>query len=161
MFRLRGEVLRIEIADALIQHKYKAAGLGAGYAEALGAIHWCKNVRNQYAHAQWRALDPITGLQFYDLQMPAKTATGSTAPVSAVDVPLLTEQERYFCYTSDWLNFLSHEYRLKMGKIASHAWTAPQIIPQPRKYNPPGRFVLPKLPTTSTPPPTAPPRVSG
>src|ERR1051326_7993071 len=47
-FRMKGESSRIEVTDALIKGPFHEVGLGDGYNEALGAIRWCKSIRNQY-----------------------------------------------------------------------------------------------------------------
>lgn len=96
MFRLRGESSRIDIADAIMHSRYKDAGLSSEYAEAIGAIRFCKDVRNQYAHAHWQG-DMLGGLHFFDLENAAKQNTGGSIKSKYVDVPLLTAQETYFC----------------------------------------------------------------
>ena len=50
MFRVRGEKQRIDVADALMRHKYKDSNLLAEYDEAIAATHSCRKIRNQYSH---------------------------------------------------------------------------------------------------------------
>ena len=52
-FRTRGEEQRIEIADALMRHVFSKHELIGEYGETIGAVRWCRKLRNQYAHAHW------------------------------------------------------------------------------------------------------------
>src|SRR4051812_11799685 len=65
MFRTRGETQRIEIADGLARNKFHAIGLGSQFEMAIGAIHLCRRIRNQYSHCHWHATP--SNLGFVDL----------------------------------------------------------------------------------------------
>jgi hypothetical protein len=154
LFRTRGEEQRINIADALIRGHYETIGLTDQYGEALGAIRWCKNVRNQYAHAHWID-DEKAGLFFTDLEKSAQSARGELMlEFVNVDESLLKQQEEYFCYALNWLEYLQSEYRLRDGQISSHNEKAPKIIPQPNRHNPAKTHPLPPLAAERETPPT-------
>ena len=53
LFRVRGEDFRILIGDAIMRARYTDVGLEDAYNEMLGAIRYCKSIRNQYAHCHW------------------------------------------------------------------------------------------------------------
>src|SRR5258707_682232 len=53
LFRARGEKQRIEIGDAIVRPQFKGTQLETHYAETIGALHWCRTIRNQYAHSHW------------------------------------------------------------------------------------------------------------
>lgn len=53
LYRTRGESQRIEIADALCRQRIKALDMGGDYENAIGAMHHCKKIRNQYSHCHW------------------------------------------------------------------------------------------------------------
>jgi len=143
IFRTKGEESRINIGDAIMRPKYDAIGLKDQYDAMLGALRFCKRIRNQYAHCHW--LDyPERGLFFTDLEEPVKTSKGEIyLKFRHVDVPLLMLQEAYFVYTNDWLGHLSHEYLKRAGRSSSHIYAAPKIKPQPPPHNPPERHPLP------------------
>src|ERR1700694_71644 len=52
-FRLRSETNRIEVGLALMEEPYAAAGLTNELRHATDAMRFCRDVRNQYSHAQW------------------------------------------------------------------------------------------------------------
>jgi hypothetical protein len=59
MFRPRGEKQRIDIADSIGRSKYRELKLGTRFEEAIAATHYCRRIRNQYAHCKWH--DDKTG----------------------------------------------------------------------------------------------------
>lgn len=151
LFRVQGESARIEVADAILKPTFHAVKLGDQYNETLGAIRWCKGVRNQYAHCHWIDFTP-EGLFFTDLDKPVKKATGPLMlQFLQVDAPLLAIQEEYFHYTDQWLTYLFWEYRLRKGEVRSHTWTTPKVIPQPNENNPPDTHPCPLARTGGEP----------
>jgi hypothetical protein len=107
LFRTRGEEQRIEIADALVRGAFLTAGLEDFYAETLGAVRHCKDIRNQYAHSHWHTgqVEMPDGIQkclwFAALDESAKTRFGT---LNLQFVPILSEtlraQEEWFWYTN-------------------------------------------------------------
>jgi hypothetical protein len=59
MFRVRGEMNRIKIADALGRVPYSALKLEAEFGTLIDAFDYCRRIRNKYAHAYWH--DPDNG----------------------------------------------------------------------------------------------------
>jgi hypothetical protein len=136
-FRMRGEQQRIEVVDAIIRDHFAKEGFSDEYAETLGALRWCRNIRNQYAHCHWQA-KPELGMFFTNMEESAKKATGDIMlPLYYVDENILKLQEEYCDYTLDWLFFIEKELRKKRGETPIHDWTRPKIISQPPLYNPP------------------------
>lgn len=144
LFRPRGEESRILIADALMRRKYADAKLGDQYDAMLGAIRTCKKVRNQYAHCHWFS-DPQDGLFFMDLESAASSSALTTPDFTFhhVDAPLLRQQAEYFVYTFSILQFLWREYQVRGGKIPSHSFQMPRVLPKPPLHNPPDRHPVP------------------
>lgn len=137
LYRLRGEDGRLQVADALMRPHFYKIGLADSYNEMLGSVRWCKNVRNQYAHCQWWA-EPEYGLFFHDLDELAKTAIGGQLiRFSHVDVPLLTQQEKYLEYAAAWVLHLRSEIDRRGDTPPTRRWPAPTIIPQPPRAYPP------------------------
>ena len=147
LFRLRSEDQRLHTADALMRPAFVKLNLTDQYNEALGAIRWCKSVRNQYAHCHW--ITRPGQLLFIDLDEGAKSAIGTIElRIKHVDAPLLAEQEAYFIYANDWLKFFHyelHKARGEMDEASIHYWTAPRIIPQPKQHNPPPTRTLQEI----------------
>lgn len=142
MYRMRSESQRLHIADALMRPIYEEATLGNQYSDALGASRYCLRVRNQYAHCHWFD-DPKDGLFFMNFADAAEATGKVLISFRHVDVPLLSSQEEYFCYTLESLVFLYNELKVQRGVIASHTLRMPPRIPQPNFCNPPEEHPVP------------------
>jgi hypothetical protein len=135
MFRTRGEEQRLEIADALMHHKYESAGLGPPYCEAMADAHWCRRIRNQYSHCLF---DTYTAdsLHFVALADSAKQRPAQTfVDRKPVDMALLKTQEEYFGFVQGCLFFLREEYLTKAGKSSNHGFSLPIKITRPPLHN--------------------------
>jgi hypothetical protein len=134
MFRVRGESARIEVADAILRPELETIGLGGKWSNAIGALRYCKEVRNQYAHCHWWKTKDQP-LCFMNLDSDATAASGEmTVSLEPVDLPLIRQQRQYFEYTSELLYYLESRYRERLGKEADAA-PEPKSIPQPPKNN--------------------------
>lgn len=134
MFRTRGEKQRIEVADAFARQHYENLGLGNEFAMAIGAMHHCRQIRNQYAHCIWWN-DYSKRLAFANLEEVASRNTlltdlhGLTA--YHVDMPHLQAQEAYFDYTDQLLAYVNFEGRYRAGKLPTQTRVIPAPIAQP------------------------------
>ena len=143
LFRLRGEDSRILIGDGLMRIRYIDIGLENAYKEMLGAIRYCKSVRNQYAHCHWLH-EPSKGLFFTTIDKAAQTVTGSlNFKFNHIGSPVLELQEEYFCYAEAWLLYLQWDYlrRIRGDKFSIPSFEAPKIIPQPPRHSLPGTYI--------------------
>jgi hypothetical protein len=132
LFRIRGEATRIDVGDALMRQQYSATKLRDRYNEMIGAMRFCKTVRNQYAHAHWRG-DKDGWVSFAALEQAAKSHAGTpTIAFTPIKLPVLTQQEEYFVYTAQTLQHLWPEYEHLTGqKLTGPRRPEPTIIPQP------------------------------
>lgn len=131
LYRLYGADSRLQVASALLRPPYETVGLKSEYEAAIGAARFSKSIRNQYAHSNWFS-DIEHGLTFIDLGHSAKTNIGEISHVRMkIDVPILTLQEKYLNYASEWFYFLWREYEVRAGKKSNHDFPAPKIIDQP------------------------------
>lgn len=135
LFRTRGEEQRLEIADALMRHKFDSAKLTSTYCEAMADAHWCRRIRNQFAHCLYDGHSDDF-LRIVSLEDSAKArAGGTTATRIAVTPDLLKYHEEYFGYVQWCLFFLEKEYLKVVGKISSHAHSLPKKIARPPLNN--------------------------
>jgi hypothetical protein len=67
LFRVRGEDNRIKKAVSMAKDYYAAAGLAETFNSVIEDLHWCRQIRNQYAHSQWYYTE-AEGLCFVDLE---------------------------------------------------------------------------------------------
>ncbi len=144
MFRIMGETSRIQATSAIMRRTYVAAGLGAEFDQAIGAVEYCITVRNLFAHCHW-ADHAEGGLFFTSLQDPAKATESFDYWYRHVDVPLLTELAEYFDYAAESLQFIQFELRLRQKKIKCHAFPMPKVRIPPKKHNPPAEHIPPWL----------------
>jgi hypothetical protein len=139
LFGVRGEKRRIDMADEMMGTHYDSAGLGPKHQAAIANMHWCREVRNQYAHCQWY-YTPEEGLCFIDLEHTAKLLTKIlklTAHRYPIDAALLQRQEDYFHYVRECYWHLAEALRLATGRInkRSTAFQWPPVLARPPKHN--------------------------
>jgi hypothetical protein len=134
LFRVKGESARIEVVDAMLRPEMDAFGLGGKWGNALGALRYCKEVRNQYAHCHWFK-DGEKPLCFMNLDSDVTSASGEViVQFEPVDLPLIQKQHQYFEYTLGVLYFLEDRFRTHFGE-SSDGFPEPISIPQPPKSN--------------------------
>lgn len=141
-YRLRSEAQRLEAADAVLNVRCGEAQLSGPYAMAYGAVKWCKNTRNRYAHCHWiiRGGPPNEELCFFDLEEAAKLSGADDTDIVTlrpVSLPLLEQQARYFQYASECVSFLGHRFcqasgvEWPLGRLDKQ----PRQQPQPKSHN--------------------------
>ncbi len=132
MFRIRGELSRIQIADALGRVPYTAVGLGAEFGELIDAIHHCRMIRNKYAHAYWHDPDMGKALCYVSLEELAeeKNAVNDLTELTFfyIDEPLLLLQEAYFEYVRDLIRYLNYEGRFRNKLIKTQVFKLPATV---------------------------------
>jgi hypothetical protein len=135
MFRPRGETQRIDIADALGRELFQTAKLGTPFEQAVANTHYCRRIRNQYAHCYWTA-NFGRCLGFAELEGLAKqngavAANMMLGQAKDIDLPTLEAQEAFFVFVNNCLVYLLHEYRVRAGSRTKNPFASPKIIPQP------------------------------
>ena len=138
MFRTPGEKARIDVGDALGRTAFTDIGLGDIFSEAVADAHYCRKIRNKYAHCHWT--DDYSGkLGFVVL---ADTASKNqefnlaALPIYHVDTILLNEQEAYFKYVQREFTYINHEAQKMAGRISSHVHSRPKKVGRPEFYIP-------------------------
>jgi hypothetical protein len=135
LFSERGEYQRIMKANKMARNSYVKAGLGVPYGTAIQDMHFCREVRNQYAHCTWFDT-PDTGLCFIDLEA-AANSNNPTVPLTLlrqrIDLALLEEQQAFFRYVQKCWWFLASAYPAAHGK-SSYPHKLPQPSVRPSKF---------------------------
>ena len=146
IFRLRSEGHRLETADAILRHPMITFGLKTEYENVYTSMKHCKNIRNQYAHCHW-ADHSKAGLFFTNLEELAneKEQKILTFDWLHVDVKLLDDQENYFMYCRDYLNFLQQEIRVRLGESRDNDFSKPKGRSPPPRHNPREEHPIPWL----------------
>jgi hypothetical protein len=102
------EGTRLDLVNRLVRHKFAEQNMEAKFGEVIGAMRYCKSVRNQYAHAHW-IVDEHNCLCFTSSRGIQWTSEAKI-PWKLVTLTLLKEQQVYFEYTRRCL--LSFEWAL-------------------------------------------------
>jgi len=144
MFRVRGEMSRIQIADALGRVPYTTLGLGYEFAMMIDAFNFCRRIRNKYAHAYWH--DPVQGKRLCYVSL--EDLADDNEPVNDlgrltfffIDEPLLLQQESYFEFVRGLISYLNWEGQLRSKLIKTNAIKMPTQPQRPpfftTKWNP-------------------------
>jgi hypothetical protein len=134
-FRVNGESARLDVADAILRPFFERLKLGGQWGNALGALRYCKNVRNQYAHCNWHTQNG--GLVFINMDADVDSPEGIlTVHLYPTDLALLQKQTEYFQYTIGSLFYLNCKCRLRSGEEAPD-FPIPKSILQPPLHNRP------------------------
>jgi hypothetical protein len=143
LFRVQSAGGRINVAEALMRPLHEKANLTDIYGETMGALRYCKGVRDQYAHSHWAIVDG--GLHFGNLEKAAEPPTGSpTIFLAPIDLAVLQAQEKYFIYTRRLLDHLRAVWDHAAGKKPTAPATVPTGMLQPPKNNlPPKKLSKP------------------
>lgn len=130
LFRVNGEAARLDVADAILRPFFETMNLDGQWGNTLGALRYCKNIRNQYAHCNWKA-DPAKPLYFMNLDRDANSPDGPlTLQLYPTDLALIQKQHEYFEHTLDWLFYLNCQSR-KLLRIEAPEPVAPKFVSKP------------------------------
>jgi hypothetical protein len=129
MFRVRGEMSRIQIADAPGRVPYTSIGLGDEFAMMIDAFNYCRRIRNKYAHAYWH--DPVQGKRLCYVSL--EDLAEEDEPVNDLgrltffflDEALLLRQEAYFDFVRGLLSYLNWEGQFRSKLIKANAIKMP------------------------------------
>src|SRR5437588_12479148 len=75
LFRVRSEKTRLDLADAVLRPVCDSHSLDKDYELAIAGAHYCRKVRNQYAHCHWLG-DAAAGLFFTNIEPSAEQKRG-------------------------------------------------------------------------------------
>ena len=134
IFRMRNEGQRLDLIDALLRHKCDEIGLASQYADAFGAVCYCKRIRNQFAHCHWA--HDATGLFFANLEEAAKSTGKPIIQNRRITLALLQEHESYFEYASACLKFIDREFEVRGGRAKDNPYPMPAKRRQPNLHSP-------------------------
>jgi hypothetical protein len=138
LFKDRGELKRIRMADSMMKAQYGRVGLRVPYDRAIKDMNFCRTIRNQYAHCNWYHTT-AEGLCFIDLEHLArlsKRIVQVTARRRPLNVALLEQQEVYFKYVQRCFWYLAEAYKVKVGLLhQAPLWMRPKRIRRPRRHS--------------------------
>jgi hypothetical protein len=137
LFLARGEYKRIVAGDTLMAQQFGATRLATIYTRTIKNMHYCRELRNQYAHCNWHHT-AAEGLSFVDLERIAKwprKIRQLTRYRRPLNVGLLERQEAYFRYVQKSFWYLAEAYKIETStQIVNPLWSRPALVPRPPKY---------------------------
>jgi hypothetical protein len=137
LYGTRGEQKRIEAMRSLTEVAFQKAGLGPTFAATMSDMHWCRRIRNQYAHCQWY-YTTSEGLCFIDLEELAKRTAKIdvlTRDRVPVDIGILSRQEAFFKYVQKCFWFLAEQYKINPDQRSTPLFQLPAKMDQPPLHN--------------------------
>lgn len=139
MFRPRGELKRIDIADGFGRTTYDKWGLGTEFTLAIDAMRHALKIRDQYSHCIWQA--GVNELKFAALEESALDDRPldnlDDVVIKEITLDLLEHQYVYFVYTDHFLRWLAYEGRAKAnGTTSANLLSKPEPRVQPDLYIP-------------------------
>jgi len=119
MFRIRGELRRLNKAEELGEKKYRQLGLDDEFETAINSMDCCRIIRNQYAHSIF--YDDYSGsLAFVNIETEAlkneKVEKFENLKIHHIDLSTLNKQQQFFIYTNSLLEWINFEGRRIAGK---------------------------------------------
>lgn len=136
IFRTRGESGRLAMLDAATEHRMDALGLAPHYKELRDAVRWCRDIRNQYAHAHWMEGKPSC-LLFCNMDEAVKgRGTAVVMDFERIGIDLLNEQEAYFNYAYQLIPYLKSSYVRRSHDPKARLRPKPKRVAQPKLHNP-------------------------
>lgn len=137
MFRTRGETQRIAVADSIGRYRFHDLSLGTDFEMAVGNMHFCLKIRNQYAHCSWMP-HKKHGLCFVNFESLANRHERLDIEVPldlhAINEELLKKQEQYFRYVLDHMRWLKFEARARLDRRRRNHCAKPKHLERPALY---------------------------
>lgn len=127
MYRTRGELARLDIAEAFVGRRIEDPHLAMIFDQTFAAIEACRQIRNSYAHAHWMS-GYEKQLGFYDLERLAKSKGAvdlQTMRQSTLSMDVLRDQERFFAEVLHNLVHLFYEFDRPSAQVAEHHFISP------------------------------------
>lgn len=135
-YRLKSEINRVDLADALIFPILETTAVAGFYGTTIGDIRICKDIRNQYAHCYWRTNADQSKLMFTIFEPTAKSSTSTDFKFYEVTAHLLENQEAFFNYTRGAVQHLELALAEIMAGQPLSNISQPQRPQPPPKQNP-------------------------
>jgi hypothetical protein len=139
----RGEAKRIIRAKKKLWPVCWSSGLEAELEQAIDAMDYCRQIRNNFSHCQW-AYAAGHGAFFGNLETGAKDV-GAVYRLDLfhVDLPILDALEGYMTKTRDSLSHLEGAILLKFNKRSTNPFDRVPDFPKPPMHNPPEKHPAP------------------
>jgi hypothetical protein len=136
LYSIRGEMPRLNLGNVFVQGSFKKQSLDQFYFRTVfPGLNWCREIRNQYAHAHWKEDPAASCLCFADPEKAIRQVGKFNPTYHPIKLDTLKEQEKFFVFVQRGLQHLRHENQKLAGKISTHSHPRPPTRPRPPKYS--------------------------
>jgi hypothetical protein len=129
-FGMRGEKKRIRRAKCFVKEQAGDEIWVKHFLEAIDDMDYCREVRNQYAHANWYE-SPFGLIPLEEIAKEKKKVSFLRDQIHKIDLSLLLAQDHFFLYVKQCFMFLRDEACRQNGQRAPMDSRCPKHVPRP------------------------------
>ncbi|OHC96731.1 MAG: hypothetical protein A3H25_10710 [Sphingomonadales bacterium RIFCSPLOWO2_12_FULL_63_15] len=117
LYRSRGELQRMEVADALIRQRIEDNKLKQIYEQTFAHMKVCKSIRNQYAHTNWvhAGSDKLCYVGIEEMAASHEPIKMHNMPLYHLDIDTVIDQARFFNQVMQNMSYLTMEMQHVLG----------------------------------------------
>lgn len=117
LYRSRGELQRMEVADALIRKRIDDNKLRQTYEQTFAHMAVCKTLRNQYAHTNWihAGADKLCYIDIEEMAKRNEPIEMDKMTLYHLDLETVKDQARFFNEVMQNMSYLNMEIQYVMG----------------------------------------------
>ncbi|MDT0576502.1 hypothetical protein RM533_09910 [Croceicoccus sp. F390] len=135
LYRSRGELQRMEVADALIRQRIENAKLCRTYEQTFAHMKECKNLRNQYAHTNWlhAGSDKLCYIAIEEMAKSNEPIEMDQMTLYHLDLETVKDQARFFTEVMQNMAYLNMEVQFVLGSSTQTGFHYVPNIMRPKK----------------------------
>ncbi len=117
LYRSRGELQRMEVADALIRQRIEDNKLRQTYEQTFAHMAVCKTLRNQYAHTNWlhAGSDKLCYIAIEEMAKSNEPIEMDKMTLYHLDLETVKDQARFFNEVMQNMTYLNMEIQYQLG----------------------------------------------
>lgn len=117
LYRSRGELQRMDVADALIRPRITDVRMRQTYEETFAHMGVCRTLRNQYAHTNWlnAGSDKLCYIAIEDVARSNEPIEMDQMTLYHLDLSTVKDQARFFNEVMQNMTYLNMEVQYVMG----------------------------------------------
>lgn len=133
MYRIRSEVSRLDIADALIRNRIDSK-IKQTYEATLSHVHECRKLRNRYAHANWvhAGADRLCYVDIEEMAHDHAEVDTLSMTLYHLELGTVEDQARFFMEVQQNLSYLNMEAQYLNGSSTATGFHYVRNILRPK-----------------------------
>lgn len=135
LYRSRGELQRMEVADALIRQRIMDDKLRQTYEQTFAHMGVCKTLRNQYAHTNWlhAGSDKLCYIAIEEMAKSNEPIEMDQMTLYHLDLETVKDQARFFGEVMQNMAYLNMEIQYVLGHSSMTGFHYVPNIARPKK----------------------------